>query len=1167
MFADTVEIPSIDSSVAEKQKYIESLQSEEIEANSNAVVLADVQQGSIQDITVDSSDVIFGFAQLREMLDGAGALDPSTGNGYDSSLNNRVVRTHDSITYQLGYGLQLSENLNENVYQKGKLYVRLTLPVTSDKAQFDEKALDCISNKSIQEANGQQIITGEYILPKNDQSFSIPCAGRIDVVVNIIDMVNGSSIQPRFELSSKSGIYEKTIIPPSCEVTCRGAYAISTASHSCSSTRQTKSDYQGISHTGVASYVCDIKVDPIMKDGTIKKGLYFPKDVKFDVNYSVTEDNAQRPIDGWIRDFGIRANQGTYTSDFGTYTQYLDMPTSRYVGSGSISISSHKKFTITLNNIPRSGGVCRVILLGSYPNIGDSVTMRMVYENTRYNDNGWKSTIESDITNWSRSWHETYPGAWVDYFAFTSHCDLADSQKRMHCMYDNGHKDRQLHSGFEEGDTRVSRGDEVMMIHEIDISGITQVNMSTPSINMYTFCDANCFEVLEQNSMGVKPHVSCCNADNFFNTSSQKIFYIAKKNGTNWTSQAEMSQITVDNVGLKIKVYSSLQALKNSGAVCVGVMCELRGFSLTKYNTTGAVLIDVPVKIKSTAVPKSTYMISGGTILWVDDNIPSHMNNWSTTPSRDRIAGANFKANMYRKTEFNDKGEVTRTHNDARDGQTVWINPLKATIKMEVAQKENGLQKNVYKYSEGDKFVWFKITPGYKGILAGNNTWTYTVTLPTGLKIPTNHFLPGQDWAWVYYGGTFSDTSIYGENGSVAGGTKITPTILQQSNPGNTIFAFSKTFSQESDFKPFYIKVEIDGNYVANGRNYTANATVTGDNALKVDEKFNNQDKAGMITVLKNSVTLAKTGLSSVEYGDSLRYSLHITNQGTTVRNMQIKDFLPGSFSQTDSQATYSLTGLRWSHRQGEYTYGDSDALDASIMYRRVGDSNTDMSTWVSIPQSEINNGISRKNISAIGLKGTLNPGMSIVIDVELSLTDETMGDIFYNGFIFEGENFPEPIRSNLVKTIIPVRTAKLTIEKKLKSNSYVSSKGEYIFHYKISSLDNDRSPQVTYYKTLKVSSGTSASITFECPARVYKIEELGTNDWSINSKFPGVQSYLLNPVSDWRTIGKSPSVSFTGTQELYAKLNTGGTGKVTFTNQGSFKDYTHNNEVKNLLK
>ena len=1174
VWADTEDSVSINSTYIEKQQYIESLQSEEIAINTNAVTLADVtQKSSIDDITIDSSDVVFGFAQLRNMIDGAGALDSTTGNGYDSSVNNNVVRTHDSITYQLGYGLQLSNSLNENVYKNGKLYVKFTLPVTEDKAQFDEKSIECITNKNKQVVNGQQILTGEYILPKNEQGFSIPCAGRIDITINVKDMTNNSYIQPRFELSSKSNVYEKTIIPPSCQVTCRGAYNISTNGNVGNSTSGTYVDYTGASHRSSYANAVDISITPMYdedEDGNKvrKKGVYFPKNARFTVDYWAREDNANVPVSVWLSDFGYNPNQGTYTSDFSKYNQRLEFPKDKQPASGSISITNHSKFTITLNGMPESGGACRVILLAEYPNIDATVTKHLRYSNRLYEDNGWKSIVEGEAEEYTTSWHQTGSGAWVDYFAVTKNCDKADADRPMHMWYGNGHGKRQLHSNFEAGDTRLSKGDEVTLVHETDISGLTSSGIPSKSVNMYTFFDANCFEPLEVSSEGVRPHVSSSNYDSFFNYSSCKILWLAKRTGGNWTSQADMASVDYNNVGSKLRAYTSLSALKSSGATCVGVVCEFRGFA-PKHEVSSAVLVDLPVRIKSTVTERSTYMFSGGSIFWHEDGISSHTNNWFTTPGNPYTWDLQHSA-RYRKTEFSPTGVVIRSHDDPRNGQTVFINPIRATVDIDIAQTDGGTTKSTYRYSEGDKYVWLKVTPGYKGVLSGSQTWTYTVTLPTGLKLPKNPMIAGYDWGLVYDGGTFSNASIYGENGSVTGGVKLTPNIISQASPGDTVFTFRKTFSSASDFKPFYIKTEIDGLYVVNGRNYTINCKVTGDGALIVNNIYNNSDDTGMNVILKHSVTIAKTGLSSIEYGDNLEYSLHITNQGTTVDNMVVKDLLPNSFSGTDSKARYKVAGLRLTKKQGSYDAGLSSSEHLTGIYRPVGNTSEDINTWNTFTFDLTTGNASLPSlteVTAIGIKGTLNPGVSLTLNIDLALEDETMGDTFYNGFEFEGANFPETIKSNLVKTVIPIRTARLTIEKKLKANTYVSPKGEYIFHYKITSLDNDRNSPITFYKTIKISSGTSKSITFDLPARVYKVEELCPNDWSISNKQPSTNSFLLRPVSDWRTIGSSASVNFTGVEELYAKLNTGGKGKVTFTNQGSFRDYTHNNEIVNNLK
>lgn len=1157
-FADTQ--VDIDASFREKNNYIQSLQHADLQANSNAVALANVSGQNIEDYIVDSSDIVFDWCKVLGILDGSGAMDSTAGDGFDTSLSNRVVRTHDTITYRIGYGLQLNESLNENVYRSGKLYLRFVLPVTSDKAVFSEKSLQSIKNANIVTSGNQQILTGEYDLPINDQGFALPCAGRIDLVVQVKNMANNSTLQPTFSMSTKVGTYEKQVIPEAVRVTCRGAYNIR-ASSVFEKTTSTGSyrNYSGSTIPSSCKLYWNITVapiedkDPITGESTPRKGVYFPNRAKYTVTMRNTQDSTSVPYAIYFCDVSTRdGSSGNYGNNLSKPS--FELPVKNYCSAVSASVSP-SSVTLDVQGIPETGGTVRFATIGRYSS--GSHTMGLSFSNPQYFEGSFKTSIGGEMPDKTNSLNIQQSGSWTPYTAFTTMCDASSSTGTAWCshqIYGDGNSSRGIASGFEIGDAKASRGDELILTNEVNIN--TQGYYNPRSFNIYGFIDTRGLEILDRSSTGVVPHLSFNNMVAKYG--SIRYLYIAKTNGTGFSSDSEMTGLTLDTV-CTWNFYSSLAELKSAGKVCVGVVAELRD---VRFADTGQIItLDLPIRVKSSASMKSVYIGGTGALLWRDNaSVPSHASGRLNFRGYGGMDGViSLSHGPYRKSTYNSDGVMTQNHSNGRHGSSLYINPILARVDMEVAQRDGSDPKSVYRFSEGDRYVWFKITPSYKGALSSSHTWTYTVELPYGLK--PYRSLTNPTLGWCYDGGTFTSVSPYFRNGDVTGGTQINPTV--SSSDTKTLVTIRKTFGSDADFKPIYMCCSLDGDKIVSGMNYTADVKVTGDGQHVVSEFNRNEARAGVNVILKHSASLVKMGPEQIELGEDLVYTLTLHNQGTTIRNLKLVDLLPSNYSGTTSSTKYIFKSLGIGVSDSGHAGTTQGAAGSgfSIAFRSPENTSNDINTW------STTDNFTNKEITGFGVKGDLDSGNTLTLTITLGIPDACMGEVFYNGFTFEADNFTNSIKSNLVRTYIPIRTAKLTIEKKLKANSYVRPKGNYIFHYRVHSID-DRDTPVVFYKTIEVPEGSSsASITFDLPARVYQIDELDANDWSISLKQAGTNSYLLNPITNWKDIGKLSSKAWTGSEILYSKLDRGGTGKVTFTNMGSYKDYTHNNEVKNNLK
>ena len=158
----------------------------------------------------NSMAYVSGFV-LTGLRDGSGDWDDHTDtNGYDSSDSNKIVRTHDDITYYMSYSTALNEAYRYKTISGAKLYLQYTLPVSSSKAQFNLDAMPWLKGSAsggrpvVTTSNGgnTQTLIGYRDLPDNTDeygSYDVPGAGTVNCVIHVYDMKSGEVIQPSFK--------------------------------------------------------------------------------------------------------------------------------------------------------------------------------------------------------------------------------------------------------------------------------------------------------------------------------------------------------------------------------------------------------------------------------------------------------------------------------------------------------------------------------------------------------------------------------------------------------------------------------------------------------------------------------------------------------------------------------------------------------------------------------------------------------------------------------------------------------------------------------------------------------------------------------------------------------------------------------------------------------
>ena len=159
--------------------------------------------GATVETELKANKVYVSNLTLADWRTGTPEFDVDDKAGNDQNAENDIVRSFDTIEYELGYTIAHQDPADATYYARGKMYVRFVLPgITKDKADFDLAAMGWLENPVVEYVTGTNpeiIVTGyRQLSPPTGQDFSIPGSGTITASVKVLAMHNGEKIRPEF---------------------------------------------------------------------------------------------------------------------------------------------------------------------------------------------------------------------------------------------------------------------------------------------------------------------------------------------------------------------------------------------------------------------------------------------------------------------------------------------------------------------------------------------------------------------------------------------------------------------------------------------------------------------------------------------------------------------------------------------------------------------------------------------------------------------------------------------------------------------------------------------------------------------------------------------------------------------------------------------------------
>ncbi len=156
---------------------------------------------------------------ITSIADGTGPFDSDDAAGNDSSAENKIVRTFDTVTYQ--FEVQMDSYTSES-FSEARVKLEFVLPMTADQAVFDQTAMAWMDQtagyaptlttetRTIDgiETECQVLTCYKWLLPSPGHQSVVPGTFGENVTVNVKSMKNGDTFAPIFSAAMEHGTWD-----------------------------------------------------------------------------------------------------------------------------------------------------------------------------------------------------------------------------------------------------------------------------------------------------------------------------------------------------------------------------------------------------------------------------------------------------------------------------------------------------------------------------------------------------------------------------------------------------------------------------------------------------------------------------------------------------------------------------------------------------------------------------------------------------------------------------------------------------------------------------------------------------------------------------------------------------------------------------------------------
>lgn len=894
---------------------------------------------------------------VKSVADGTAPFDSNNNAGNDANASNGIVRTFDSVRYNLAYSVAAYDP--EQTYDSCTVCLRAVLPYDEQKASFNTDAMPWMdSGWTITEETIDGVAC--QVLTASRSGNEVPGTGDLYVVVDVDIAANGDKIQPEFELWV-SGDEDNTVelTPDAVTVSAVPSYNVQIG-RSPLPCGDVKGEFDFSTGNDLVAYQSNEKITGTLscfgitlqlfnssKDKGLK-GIEIPAgEISFDLimqssaksnktNINITDSFT--PLI-WSYEGNSNIHNGPQNDGREVYG-YTAESCAVYVApynSMNNSWANESCFFGGKWKMIQNGNVVKVSITDYKINkdvfpITDS---NLSTENKYYSTFGKVENIGcfSAAEVWIVQPHEDVNNnnSILDYFSKNSIVTTMVSYRNLNVNSLSGVRfsDGQLRTTDDSASTARNIYQAPGYSNRITYSFYKNTYAHERGVDekgfQYAYSDGTDWAALGQN-IGIiggvgyndngEPDNLLMGLDSLVKFESTAIeitsdFY--KKNDSALKKDPNVTTTLIfatkpdgsewDSESELISAsfgdmvfYKSLSDIPD-GHKCVAVLIECRGpINTSKYFSRPIVCIDAKVKSDPSLIG-NTYILHEATYFWTAEDLRNA--NVACVPS---VLDENpvypphsyEKKPNYTKETYNEDGPIGTHINAYNAGDTLYIVDSYTEIDKIVEQTEDGEQKYIYNLDNGQRIVDYALKCSVvKGI---TNVQTTEVRVVDTLGAGQT-YIPGTG----VLGGTYQPSAKEGYAGTVSGGTAIEPESIVKNVDGTTTLTwrvYGATVGE--DFVIHYAcelgTVENESTDIANNTVLSSTARVTATNDWRdAQTYYNNLDSVEIKVSKLNALSFAKSAVNPIcETNSEIAYTAYMgNNSASTIDNCLLLDTMP----------------------------------------------------------------------------------------------------------------------------------------------------------------------------------------------------------------------------------------------------------------------------------
>lgn len=630
---------------------------------------------------VDSSDINACYIKAYEIsniVDGTAPFDADDASGNDSSSENGIVRSFDSVNYTLKYTTAIRDSELQGI-DSANVMAEFVLPCSPIKAEFNVETMTWMLDKKIVYTYDDgsssttydisknvvsQKLTGRRLLVNNEAGNSVPGTGTLSIGVKVNAAVSGDVITPSFTIWMEgNGDNEKKTVNASTDVSAAPKYDIVVKRNGSANLLgyynlkdktvkvDAEKDTDKYGKLQIYAICLAIQNDSVQKG---MKGVEYPdgSDITFDLRMSEilngvdvsNQENYQPLLWDYAMDNGTKSSGklGRPMSPFGQYIASTGQWTTNTPwNNGNYSGACYNGGDMNILQDTGDSNLLHVTLSGyqldmkdfDFPVKYSGATYDSIPVNTGYFSVGLLQmiarfntsvdVIENVGVNLAASNIHATSMSGIDV---TEEVNLQNNINSVQVTnYPSGsHSKRNFYysttggymrpTTWDSGDSYAYVGEKVLVGGHMIYNGDKYLEAN----NILQKIDDKAFTI----PVGTSKYTAYGRSNSLTEIGDIKTLFAAKPDKTGWLDDEEMNNTHEE----QLVYFESIDDLTNAGYTCVGMLYEIRNSKLYPNNAGGCIEVRQLLNIRPDVKTGNVYMTKNDVRSWRDGTDFSYTN-------------------------------------------------------------------------------------------------------------------------------------------------------------------------------------------------------------------------------------------------------------------------------------------------------------------------------------------------------------------------------------------------------------------------------------------------------------------------------------------------------------------------------------------------------------